>query len=91
MKKLDYKKEYESLTPKDNLEKSNSYIKALKESIDDLKRKNIAISGIYGSGKSSIIESFKQQYKEYKYLDISLAKFISSEENKLEEELERNI
>ncbi|WP_442777705.1 YobI family P-loop NTPase, partial [Clostridium perfringens] len=91
MKKLDYKKEYESLTPKDNLEKSNSYIKALKESIDDLKRKNIAISGIYGSGKSSIIESFKQQYKEYKYLDISLATFISSEENKLEEELERNI
>lgn len=91
LKKLDYKKEYESLTPKDNLEKSNSYIKALKESIDDLKRKNIAISGIYGSGKSSIIESFKQQYKEYKYLDISLAKFISSEENKLEEELERNI
>ncbi|MGU8268978.1 YobI family P-loop NTPase, partial [Clostridium perfringens] len=91
LKKLDYKKEYESLTPKDNLEKSNSYIKALKESIDDLKRKNIAISGIYGSGKSSIIESFKQQYKEYKYLDISLATFISSEENKLEEELERNI
>ncbi|MGU9159175.1 YobI family P-loop NTPase, partial [Clostridium perfringens] len=91
LKKLDYKKEYESLTPKDNLEKSKSYIKALKESIDDLKRKNIAISGIYGSGKSSIIESFKQQYKEYKYLDISLATFISSEENKLEEELERNI
>ncbi|MDU6482103.1 MAG: hypothetical protein E6538_08895 [Paeniclostridium sordellii] len=91
LKKLDYKKEYESLTPKDDLDKDNSYIKALKESIDDLKRKNIAISGIYGSGKSSIIESFKEQYKEYKYLDISLATFISSEDNKLEEELERNI
>lgn len=91
LKKLDYKKEYESLTPKDNLDKNNSYIKALKESIDDMKRKNIAISGIYGSGKSSIIESFKKQYKEYKYLDISLATFISSEDDKLEEELERNI
>ncbi|ELC8443197.1 hypothetical protein QYB59_002226 [Clostridium perfringens] len=91
LKKLDYKKEYESLTPKDNLDKNNSYIKALKESIDDLKRKNIAISGIYGSGKSSIIESFKEQYKEYKYLDISLATFISSEDDNLEEELERNI
>nr|WP_317332081.1 hypothetical protein [uncultured Romboutsia sp.] len=90
LKKLDYKKEYESLAPKDNLDKNNSYIKALKESIDDLKRKNIAISGIYGSGKSSIIESFKEQYKEYKYLDISLATFISSEDDKLEE-LERNI
>ncbi|WP_195237742.1 YobI family P-loop NTPase [Clostridium perfringens] len=91
LKKLDYKKEYESLAPKDNLDKNNSYIKALKESIDDLKRKNIAISGIYGSGKSSIIESFKEQYKEYKYLDISLATFISSEDDNLEEELERNI
>ncbi len=91
LKKLDYKKEYESLTPKDNLDRSNSYIKALKESIDDLKRKNIAISGIYGSGKSSIIESFKEQYKEYKYLDVSLATFINSEDDKLEEELERNI
>lgn len=91
LKKLYCKKEYESLTPKDNLDKNNSYIKALKESIDDLKRKNIAISGIYGSGKSSIIESFKEQYKEYKYLDISLATFISSEEDNLEEELERNI
>lgn len=91
LKKLDYKKEYESLTPKDNLDRNNSYIKALKESIDDLKRKNIAISGIYGSGKSSIIESFKEQYKEYKYLDISLATFISSDDDNLEEELERNI
>ena len=91
LKKLDCKKEYESLTPKDNLDKNNSYIKALKESIDDLKRKNIAISGIYGSGKSSIIESFKEQYKGYKYLDISLATFISSEDDNLEEELERNI
>lgn len=52
LKNLDYKKEYESLTPKNDLDKNNSYIKALKESIDDLKIKNIAISGIYGSGKA---------------------------------------
>lgn len=83
--------EYKSLTPKDDLEKENSYIQALKEGIENPKRKNIAIAGIYGAGKSSIIESFKKHYKEYRYLDISLATFVSSGNDSLEEQLERNI
>ena len=91
LKKLNIDKEYESLSPKDDLKKDNTYIKALKESIEDCKRRNIAISGIYGSGKSSIIESFKKHHKEYKYLDISLATFISNGKGSLEDELERNI
>ena len=91
LKKLNNEEEYESLTPKDDLDKNNSYIKALKECIDNPKRKNIAISGIYGSGKSSIIESFKKHFKEYRYLCISLADFTNSENNNLEKELEKNI
>ena len=83
--------EYESLTPKADLDRENSYIQALKESIEDCKRKNIAIAGIYGAGKSSIIESFKRNYKEYRYLDISLATFTVNGNDPLEDQLERNI
>ena len=34
---------------------------------------NIALTGPYGSGKSSILISLKADYPEYKYLNISLA------------------
>lgn len=59
-KKLAPNAEFQSLSPKDDLQKENAYIQAIKESIDDIKRKNIALTGIYGSGKSSVIESFKK-------------------------------
>ena len=90
-KKLAPNAEFQSLSPKDDLQKENAYIQAIKESIDDIKRKNIALTGIYGSGKSSVIESFKKNYLEYRYLDISLATFLNTNESSLEEELEKNI
>jgi cytidylate kinase len=33
--------------------------------------KNIAVTGPYGSGKSSVIRSFAKQYPGYHYLNIS--------------------
>lgn len=46
---------------------------------DDLK--NVAISGPYSAGKSSLIESYKYKYHSNSYLHISLAHFDSPEKN----------
>lgn len=39
--------------------------------------KNVAITGSYGAGKSSVLETFKntEKGKDYKYLHVSLAHF----------------
>ena len=37
--------------------------------------KNIAISGAYGSGKSSLLASYKAKHSEKKFIHISLAHF----------------
>jgi hypothetical protein len=46
----------------------------LKEAISDNSIFNIALSGPYGSGKTSIIKTFKDKY-DLRYIDISLATF----------------
>jgi hypothetical protein len=46
----------------------------LKEAISDNSIFNIALSGPYGSGKTSIIKTFKHKYN-LRYIDISLATF----------------
>lgn len=67
------------LMPIDNL--SDEELKGYKEAIDFAisrdKIKNVAITGAYGSGKSSVIESYKNSDsgKKYKFLHISLAHF----------------
>ncbi|WP_288201725.1 hypothetical protein [uncultured Megasphaera sp.] len=50
--------EYRTLTPNNKLEKDNKYIEALEWALKNERIKNIALTGPYGSGKSSIIESF---------------------------------
>lgn len=42
---------------------------------------NIALTGPYGSGKSSILRSLKQDFPQYKYLSISLATLKSPLDN----------
>lgn len=51
------------------------YIKALEYSIDDNEIFNIAITGLYGSGKTSILKTYKNKHQEKKILNISLASF----------------
>lgn len=51
------------------------YVDILKYAVDNKNVKNIAISGTYGSGKSSIIKTFEQLYPTYKCLNLSLAAF----------------
>lgn len=56
------------------------YVNMLKKAVEDVNVRNIAISGAYGSGKSSIIKTFQKIYPEYKSLNLSLANFAEEHE-----------
>lgn len=71
---------YKSLSPIDDADSDNQYFNALKWALENRKKqsiKNIALTGPYGSGKSSILKTFQNKYrgKPFKYLNISLATF----------------
>jgi len=75
-----------SLAPK-VLSKEND-IKIIQPYLDELERSlkekgitNIAVTGAYGSGKSTIIKTFQDIHQEYEYLNISLASFADNDEN----------
>lgn len=63
----------ELLSP--SLLKESRYVEILKTVIDDPKVWNVAISGSYGSGKSTVISTFEHLYPQYKCLNLSLAVF----------------
>lgn len=68
----------ENLAPVTNGENQEVYIELLKKGISDKKVKNIALSGSYGSGKSSILQKLLSTLalkEQEKYLEISLANF----------------
>lgn len=72
---MDYS-EYRDLMPVDNIENGNEYINALTWAFNNKKIKNIALAGPYGSGKSSIIETFLRNRGFSKnFLKVSLASF----------------
>ena len=66
---------YRDLTPKSDAENSQEYIKALHWAIKKKEVKNVALSGPYGSGKSSVIKTYLEKHPKTKYLSISLAAF----------------
>lgn len=68
---------FNKLTPLNDIDIDSSYIEAMKYALEDEDIKNIAISGNYGSGKSSFIETYKSINKDFKPLHISLAHFSS--------------
>jgi len=68
----------ENLAPVIDGENQEIYIELLKKGINDKKVKNIALSGSYGSGKSSILQKLLSTLtlkEQEKYLEISLANF----------------
>ncbi|NFP00623.1 hypothetical protein FDC35_06875 [Clostridium botulinum] len=69
---------FEKLTPIKDAE-LKIYSDALDFVFENDDIKNIAISGAYSAGKSSIIESYKHKHKEFNFLHISLANFESAE------------
>lgn len=69
-----------SLTPTIQDEEDSPYNDAIGWALKNPDIKNIALTGTYGSGKSSIIKTFEQKNKGYKFLNISLASFNDKKE-----------
>ena len=59
----------------------SEYVSILKSAIDNEDVRNVAISGTYGSGKSSIIKTFERNYPKYKCLNLSLAAFAEESQS----------
>lgn len=69
---------FQKLTPIQNAD-MNIYNEALDFVFANEDVKNVAISGAYSAGKSSVIETYKKQHSDKKFLHISLAHFESTE------------
>lgn len=67
--------QYLSLTPITSADEDNAYSDMLKFALSQNKTNNIAITGPYGSGKSSVLQTFQKKNPQWKYLNISLATF----------------
>jgi len=88
------KAKFVNLAPTDQADKDGVYSEALSFATTDPKVSNIALTGPYGSGKSSIIQSFLKIYQK-PALHISLAAFVKESGKKGErvsrQEIERSI
>ena len=72
---MEHKKYYfEKLTPVNDIDIS-VYEEAIDYIFDNADITNVAISGSYSAGKSSVIDTYKEKHKEYKFMHISLAHF----------------
>jgi hypothetical protein len=80
-----------SLAPQVNKEESPKFLKCLSDALENSNIRNIAISGIYGSGKSTFLKTFEYFHKEYSYLNISLASFNSLKAKKENEGSSENV
>lgn len=96
------KKHISLLSPIDDFKRHKEYIIRLKNAIDQPNVFNIALTGSYGAGKSSILKTFKAYYPEYHYVNVSLASFVEvnlsdgdntvkGKEDSFEEQLEYSI
>lgn len=70
---------FEKLTPIDNVD-LGVYKEALDFVFANEDVKNVAISGAYSAGKSSVLESYKANYSNHKFLHISLARFHTQDQ-----------
>ena len=70
---------FEDFAPKIRADKADKYSEIIKYAVENPNTKNVALTGPYGSGKSSILITFEEVYPEFKYLNISLATFDEKE------------
>lgn len=73
------KYQFEKLTPVDNAD-LGVYEAAIDYVFQNQDIKNVALSGAYSAGKSSILESYKKKHSDLEFLHISLAHFDSLEQ-----------
>lgn len=77
--------DYKDLTPLSDAENVEEYLNALKWALKQDKIKNIALAGPYGAGKSSIIDTFLEKYKDENFCqNDNLKKNSSGIINKIE-------
>lgn len=90
----DKQSKFVDLAPTDEADKAGVYSEAILFATNNAKVSNIALTGPYGSGKSSIIQSFLKKYRR-PALHISLASFIpeanSGGDKMSRQEIERSI
>ena len=70
---------FERLTPIDNMN-LDVYEEAIDYVFNNPDVKNIAISGAYSAGKSSVLASYKKRHDDLRFLHISLAHFKSPDQ-----------
>lgn len=80
---------FEKLTPTSDVD-LGVYENALDFVFENDDVKNVAISGAYGAGKSSVLESYKKKREDKKYVHVSLAHF-SEVENKENETVKESV
>lgn len=95
-KRVDEKDAINSLAPKiiiDKIElkKIEPYLDNLKGAISTEGINNIAITGSYGSGKSTILKTFQHYNPEFEYLNISLASFKDNKDDPDEKDFQRKL
>ncbi|MDD4854837.1 MAG: hypothetical protein PHQ22_04940 [Sulfuricurvum sp.] len=88
---IDNPDKYESLLPNEKADTDNQYSKMLQVALETPKSNNIAVTGTYGSGKSSFLRTFENKNKDWEYLHISLATFQDIEEKIANAEDEKSI
>ncbi len=90
----DKESKFVDLAPTDEADKAGVYSEAIQAATNNVKVANIALTGPYGSGKSSILQSFLKTYRRPS-LHISLASFVpeadSGGEKVSRQEIERSI
>lgn len=70
---------FERLTPIDNMN-LDVYEEAIDYVFNNPDVKNVAISGAYSAGKSSVLASYKKRHDDLRFLHISLAHFKSPDQ-----------
>lgn len=78
------KYKFRSLTSNKNVEIQPVTLQALEYVIsDESEPTNVAITGNYGAGKSSVIETFELEKRDKKFIHISLAQYDEAKKNEL--------
>lgn len=69
---------YIALTPK-KIEEGNEYFDAMSFALSNRDVRNIAVTGSYGAGKSTIIRSYMEKFRPDEFINVSLAGFEMQE------------
>ena len=75
-------RELKSLRPHHESEQHDMYVKALKQAVRQREVTNIALSGPYGVGKSSILQGFRKHHPDAIFISLSTLGFSEPTESK---------